>query len=68
MLGSREKHCRPFRPGDDVRKALRTIVQKVGEAEVSEHQSLAMHAAAGAAKVDVARNKASPRHESRRPQ
>jgi hypothetical protein len=55
-----QKHGRPLRLGPDVREALR--VQKVGEAEVSEHQALAMHATAGSAKVDVVREKPSPRH------
>ena len=60
----RNKHCRPLRLGVDVRKALHTIVQKVGEVEVSEHNALAMHATAGASKVGVVRKKASPRNES----
>ena len=52
-----KKHCRPLRMGVDVRKALHTILQKVGEVEVSEHHALATHAVAGAAKVDVVRKK-----------
>ena len=58
-LESEKKHCRPLRLGADVRKALQMIVQNMGEVEVSEHHALAMHATAGAAKVDVVRKQKS---------
>ena len=41
----------------DVHEALLVIVHKVGEVEVSEHNALAIHATAVAAKVNVVREK-----------